>query len=75
MYLPPSLPHTQDAFQLWENSGSASRSLFSRAKPRHVFLFEKVLIFSKSIQAPVQKRANKSDNYLYKGHLEVSRRV
>ncbi len=57
---------------MWEGgSGSASRSIFSRAKNRHVFLFEKVIIFSKKIEAPVQKKANKSDNYLYKGHLEV----
>lgn len=56
---------------MWENAGSASRSLFSRAKGRHVFLFEKVIILSKRIEAPVQKKANKSDNYLYKGHLEV----
>lgn len=61
-----------DAFQMWENSGGASRSLFSRAKNRHVFLFEKVIIFSKKIEAPVQKKANKSDNYLYKGHMELA---
>lgn len=57
---------------MWEGTGSASRSLFSRAKARHVFLFEKVVIFSKKIEAPtVQKKANKADNYLYKGHLQV----
>ena len=55
---------------MWE--GSASRSLFSRAKERHVFLYEKVIIFSKKIEAPVQKKAKKSDNYLYKDHLEAS---
>ncbi len=55
---------------MWDSSG-ASRSLFSRAKSRHVFLFEKVIIFSKKFEAPVQKKANKSDNYLYKGHLQV----
>lgn len=61
----------QDPFQLWEKS-AAGRSLFSRAHERHVFLFEKMIIFSKKIEAPVQKREKKSDNYLYKGHLPVS---
>ena len=61
----------QDPFQVWEES-STSRSLFSRARERHVFLFEKMVIFSKKFEAPVQKREKKSDNYLYKGHLPVS---
>ena len=56
---------------MWEES-STSRSLFSRARERHVFLFEKMVIFSKKIEAAaVQKREKKSDNYLYKGHLQV----
>jgi hypothetical protein len=66
----PSLFSLQDPFQVWEES-STSRSLFSRAHERHVFLFEKMVIFSKKIKAPVQKREKKSDNYLYKAHLPV----
>ena len=68
--LHPSYVSLQDPFQVWEES-STSRSLFSRAHERHVFLFEKMVIFSKKIEAPVQKREKKSDNYLYKGHLPV----
>lgn len=60
----------QDPFQFWDKS-AAGRSLFSRAHERHVFLFEKMVIFSKKIEAPVQKREKKSDNYLYKAHLPV----
>jgi hypothetical protein len=67
LFFPLSL---QDPFQVWEES-STSRSLFSRAHERHIFLFEKMVIFSKKIEAPVQKREKKSDNYLYKGHLPV----
>ena len=51
-----------------------SRSLFARAKERHVFLFEKVVIMSKKFEAPSQKKARKADNYLYKAHLPVSGR-
>ncbi len=68
IHIIPLLP--QDAFQLSEPPG-ATRSLFTRAKERHVFLFEKVIIFSKKFEAPAQKKAKKSDNYLYKGHLSV----
>ena len=63
----------QDAFLVIEGA-SATRSLFSpRGKERHVFLFEKVIIFSKKIEAPEDKRGKKKpDAYLYKGHLDVS---
>lgn len=45
---------------------------FSRMRERHVFLFEKVIIVSKKVEAPVQKRQKKSDAYIYKDHIEVS---
>ena len=60
----------QDPFHLWEKS-AAGRSLFSRAHERHVFLFEKMIIFSKKTEAASQKKDKKSDNYFYKGHLSV----
>ena len=60
----------QDPFQLWEKS-AAGRSLFSRAHERHVFLFEKMIIFSKKTEVASQKKDKKSDNYLYKAHLSV----
>ena len=60
----------QDPFQLWDKS-APGRSLFSRAHERHVFLFEKMVIFSKKTEAASQKKDKKSDNYLYKGHLSV----
>ena len=60
----------QDPFQFWDKS-AAGRSLFSRAHERHVFLFEKMVIFSKKTETSSQKKDKKSDNYLYKGHLSV----
>ena len=61
----PLLPSLslQDPFQVWDES-STSRSLFSWARERHVFLFEKMVIFSKKIEASIQKREKKLDNYL-----------
>ncbi|XP_064394255.1 guanine nucleotide exchange factor DBS-like isoform X2 [Halichondria panicea] len=62
-----------DAFNVWDSGASVSRSLFSRGHERHVFLFEKVIIFSKKIEASEEKkRVRKSDAYLYKGHLELT---
>ena len=57
---------------MWEGHDNPGRSLFSRAKERHVFLFEKVVIISKKFEAPAQKKSKKSDNYLYKTHVSVS---
>ena len=45
--------------------------LFRRAKERHVFLYEKVVILSKKITVNVQRRDKKSDKYIYKDHLQV----
>ena len=56
---------------MWVKS-STSRSLFSRARERHVFLFEKMVIFSKKTEVISQRRDKKEDNYRYKGHLTVS---
>jgi hypothetical protein len=58
----------QDPFQVSDNAGR-----FSRLRERHVFLFEKVLIISKKVEAPVQKKQKRSDAYVYKDHVEVSR--
>ena len=60
----------QDPFQSWGKSATGL-SLFSRAHERHVFLFEKMVIFSMKTEAASQKKDKKSDNYLYKGHLSV----
>ena len=64
----------QDPFQMLDKS-AASRSLFSRAHERHVFLFEKMIIFSKKTEAASQKKEKKSDNYHYKAHLSVCNRL
>ena len=45
---------------------------FSRLRERHVFLFEKMIILSKKIDAPVQKRQKRSDTYIYKDHIQVA---
>ena len=57
---------------MWDGGASVSRSLFSRGRERHVFLYEKVIIISKKIEVPEEKRKRKSDAYLYKSHLDVS---
>ena len=66
--LPISL--LQDPFYIWESSGRAL-DRFTRGKERHIFLYEKVIIFTKKIEAPVQHRERKSDSYKYKNHVEV----
>ena len=68
--LSPSHLSPQDPFHVWESYGR-TRDRFSRGKERHVFLYEKVIIFSKKIEAPVQHRDRKSDSYIYKNHVEV----
>ena len=35
-------------------------------------MFEKMLILSKKIDAPVQKRQKRSDTYIYKDHIQVA---
>ena len=57
----------QDPFQVSDNMGR-----FSRLRERHVFLFEKVVIVSKKVEAPVQKRQKKNDTYVYKDHIQVN---
>ena len=45
---------------------------FSRLRERHVFLFEKMVIVSKKVEASVQrKKQKKSDAYIYKDHIQV----
>ena len=57
----------QDPFQVSDNMGR-----FARLKERHVFLFEKVIIVSKKVEAPIQpKKQKKSDAYIYKDHIQV----
>ncbi len=41
---------------MWDSGASVSRSLFSRGHERHVFLFEKVIIFSKKIETSEEKK-------------------
>ena len=49
---------------MWDSGANVSRSHFSRGHERHVFLFEKVIIFSKKIEASEEKkRVRKSDAY------------
>ena len=57
---------------MWETTGH-SRSLLSRSKERYVFLYEKVIVFSKKKEEVVQQknREKKSDSYVYKAHLQV----
>ena len=41
-----------------------------------MFLFEKVIIVSKKVEAPVQhKKLKKSDAYVYKDHIQVNIRA
>ncbi len=46
---------------------------FSRSREKHVFLFEKLIVLSKKVEASegAAKRARKNEAYLYKEHLEV----
>jgi hypothetical protein len=57
----------QDPFQVSDNAGR-----FSRLRERHVFLFEKVIIVSKKVEVPEQKRQKKSDAYVYKDHIQMA---
>ncbi|XP_019856098.1 PREDICTED: triple functional domain protein-like [Amphimedon queenslandica] len=61
-----------DPFQVWEMGHS--RNILSRSHERHVFLFEKVLIFSKKKEEQTQQKhkENKSNSYFYKNHLHLS---
>ncbi len=42
---------------MWDSGASVNRSLFSRSHERHIFLFEKVIIFSKKIEAFEEKKS------------------
>ena len=66
----PFLSLLQDPFHVWESYGRAT-DRFARGKKRHIFLYEKVIIFSKKFEAPAQHRGQKSDIYIYKNHVEV----
>ena len=58
---------------MWEGQVN-SRHLLSRNHDRHVFLFEKVIIFTKKKEesSNQQKKENRGDAYFYKSHLHVS---